>query len=234
MQTKEAIHATCKCGQPFLIERTLQTCRSDGKRVYYSDQDDKGLCAFLCRACLAPVHESVPGAEFEDTPEARKQVIARRLASAEQLDKPDAQAMVAITVDGFVDGACWADGEARQAEWIMQMRKEGFGVVKVDRPMAKAYLFETIPLDGSEPGPNDYGRMIVARRKTGEVEAAGWDCAGARESAKEWLGRGLGLEFVALEQVQRLAKLGATVFETLTPVGEVLSAKQAKQALAGY
>lgn len=225
MQTKKEnlpIHATCKCGQVFLIERTLRTCRADGKRVFYSDDEDN-WCAFRCRKCHSPVHESVPGAEFEDAPQTRMQAV-----------KPEAQAMVAITKDGFVDGACWADTESRQADWILQMRKEGFGVVKVDRPMAKVYLFETIPPDGTEPGPKDYGRMVVARRKTGEVEAAGWDCAGTRASAKEWLGRGLGLEFVACEQVQRLARLGASVFDTWTPVGEVLSPRQAKQALAGY
>lgn len=172
----------------------------------------------------------------EASPETQRQAIGRGLAFAEQVDTPDApaMAMVAITVDGFVDGACWADSETIRAQWILEMHKKGLGVVEVDRQMSKTFLFETIPLDGSEPAPKDYGRMIVARARTGEVVAAGWDCAGTRESAKEWLGRGLQLEFVSLEQVQRLAKLGVSVFVSRTPLGQVLSKAQAKHALTGY
>jgi len=55
---------SCKCGQPFLIEYDAPlTCRRDGKRIFYPD-DVAGMCAFRCRNCLEPVHETVPGAEY--------------------------------------------------------------------------------------------------------------------------------------------------------------------------
>jgi hypothetical protein len=234
MQKNESnlpVQAACKCGQSFLIEKTLRTCRADGKRIFYSDQDDAGLCAFRCRACHSPVHESVPGAEYGRSLTPQSAEGDQSLAWSDLA----AQAMVAITKDGFVDEACLTDGGTPQNDWIEQMRKEGFGVVKVDRPMAKAYLFETIPLDSTELGPKEYGRMIVARNETGEVEAAGWDCSSTRASAKGWLLRGLQLKFVPHQQICRLLKLTkAHVFATLTPVGETLSLAQAKQALVGY
>lgn len=80
-----------------------------------------------------------------------------------------------------------------------------------------------------------YGRMIVARRDTGEVEAAGWDCAATREDACDWLDRGLTLEFVTRAQVDLLtAENPHHVFATTSPVGDVLSRQQALIALAGY
>ena len=153
---------------------------------------------------------------------------------SEELITGEKPAMVAISQSGFVDGACWCDLEADQAQWIVQMRKDGFGVVEVDRSMAKKFLFETVPHDGLEPDP-ECGRMIVARNHTGQVEAAGWDCSSTRASAKGWLARGLQLEFVSHQQIARLFKLTkAHVFATWTPVGETLSLAQAKKALAGY
>lgn len=61
----QIVEAKCKCGQPFLIEHESQ-CegRKDRKRVFYLHDDPAGQCAFRCRSCREPVHETVPGAEF--------------------------------------------------------------------------------------------------------------------------------------------------------------------------
>lgn len=57
--------SACTCGQKVLIEHDAeQTCRRDGKRVFYSRDEDTGRCAFRCRACRQPVNETVPGAEY--------------------------------------------------------------------------------------------------------------------------------------------------------------------------
>lgn len=76
-----------------------------------------------------------------------------------------------------------------------------------------------------------YEQMIVARRANGTVEAAGWDCAGTRESAREWLGRGLTLELVTADQVGAIADPDH-VFSTHAPIGDVLSLEQADMFLA--
>jgi hypothetical protein len=72
----------------------------------------------------------------------------------------------------------------------------------------------------------NYDQMIVARRTNGEVEAAGWDCAGTRSDAREWLARGLALELVTANQVEAIAD-PVHVFSTNSPVGTVLSHDQA-------
>lgn len=57
--------STCSCGQKMLIEHDAeQTCRRDGKRIFYSQAEDTGRCAFRCRSCRKPVNETVPGAEY--------------------------------------------------------------------------------------------------------------------------------------------------------------------------
>lgn len=76
-----------------------------------------------------------------------------------------------------------------------------------------------------------YGQMIVARFASGEVVAAGWDCAGTRKDARKWLGRGLTLELVTADQVEAIAD-PAHVFSTNSPVGVVLSNEQALAALS--
>jgi hypothetical protein len=60
------IRSACKCGQSVLIEHSAgrRTCREDGKRIFYPDQEDEGWCAFRCKSCREPVSETVPGAEF--------------------------------------------------------------------------------------------------------------------------------------------------------------------------
>jgi hypothetical protein len=56
----------CTCGQKFLIEHNSENYfRRDRKRIFYSLDESKGICVFRCRNCLAPVHETVPGAEME-------------------------------------------------------------------------------------------------------------------------------------------------------------------------
>lgn len=59
----------CKCGQKFLIAKALgrKTARADGKRIFYPEEEDTGLCAFRCRSCHKPVHKTVPGAEYGET-----------------------------------------------------------------------------------------------------------------------------------------------------------------------
>ena len=80
-----------------------------------------------------------------------------------------------------------------------------------------------------------YGRMIVGRTADGTVEAAGWDCAETRKDARDWLNRGLTLEFVTEDRVQELAKADPMhVFSTTAPVGDVMTREQALSALAGY
>lgn len=76
-----------------------------------------------------------------------------------------------------------------------------------------------------------FDQMIVARRANGEVEAAGWDCAGTREDAREWLGRGLTLELVPADQVEAIPD-PAHVFSTFEPIGVVLSQEQAAMMLS--
>jgi hypothetical protein len=58
--------SACKCGQKFLIEKKSGkgTNRADGKRIFYPGEEDVGLCVFRCWGCHAPVHETVPGAEY--------------------------------------------------------------------------------------------------------------------------------------------------------------------------
>ena len=58
--------SACTCGQKFLIEKkTGQSAfRADGKRIFYPGEENAGLCAFRCRSCHEPVHETVPGAEY--------------------------------------------------------------------------------------------------------------------------------------------------------------------------
>lgn len=61
----QIVEAACKCGQQVLIEHdSKSTNRRDGKRVFYSDIDPPGLCAFRCRSCHEPVNETVPGADY--------------------------------------------------------------------------------------------------------------------------------------------------------------------------
>jgi hypothetical protein len=58
--------SACSCGQKALIEHgSKNTFRKDRKRIFYSPDESEGICAFRCRNCLEPVHETVPGAEFE-------------------------------------------------------------------------------------------------------------------------------------------------------------------------
>lgn len=76
-----------------------------------------------------------------------------------------------------------------------------------------------------------YEQMIVARRENGTVEAAGWDCVETRLDAKEWLERGLVLEFVTAAQVEAMNE-EADVFSTIAPIGTVLSHEQALHVVA--
>jgi len=73
--------------------------------------------------------------------------------------------------------------------------------------------------------------MIVARRKSGEVEAAGWDCDSTRVDARDWLGRGLQLEIVTASQVSAI-KSKNHVFSTTAAIGKVLSQAQAELMLS--
>lgn len=56
----------CSCGQPVLIQLSGATGRRDGKRVFYTDEVNEGWDAFRCKSCHKPVHESVPGAEYDE------------------------------------------------------------------------------------------------------------------------------------------------------------------------
>ena len=63
-------HADCKCGQPVLIEFNAQfSSRRDRKRVFYAHSPDN-LNAFRCRGCHEPVSECVPGAGYDEQPNA--------------------------------------------------------------------------------------------------------------------------------------------------------------------
>lgn len=55
----------CNCGNPVLIEYNTTGFRKDGKRIFYPGLDEDGYHVFRCEACLQPVHDSVPGAEFD-------------------------------------------------------------------------------------------------------------------------------------------------------------------------
>ena len=58
------VKTACSCGQEMFIEQdAYKTCRTDRKRVFYSRDENDGLCAFRCRSCGKPVSETVPGAE---------------------------------------------------------------------------------------------------------------------------------------------------------------------------
>lgn len=142
-------------------------------------------------------------------------------------------AYVSVTKAGLVDGACFTTDCEEIARWIAEMGAAGMCVIESDRLRAKNLLFTTLPLPvGSSVG---YGRMVVARRSNGEVEAAGWDCAETRADAKEWLGRGLTLELVDAAHVERLGHINPDhVFATHTPAGDVLTPAQSLQVLAGY
>lgn len=143
----------------------------------------------------------------------------------------DDSAYVAVTATGFVDGACFTDSEDTP-RWIAEMKQAGMCVVSVSRAAAKNLWMTNLIATATQ---SKFGRMIVGRRENGEVEAAGWDVAETRHDAKEWLSRGLSLEFVSCEQVERLAALNPIhVFATVTPAGEVLSQAQAVAALASY
>lgn len=156
------------------------------------------------------------------------------ISEASTLSFPSDDALIAISRDGFVDGASFTNSDP---SWIVEMGKAGFGVLKVNRLLAKQVLFSTIEVEDSEPTSEttSYGRMIVARNESGEVVAAAWDCGESRKSAREWVDRGLSIELVAAEHVHRLAKLcSGHVFSSITPVGDVLSAAQAKAAFASF
>ena len=58
----------CKCGEEFVIEDgVMNSFRRDGKRVYPLDaMNDECVDYFRCPTCKECVHESVPGAEYED------------------------------------------------------------------------------------------------------------------------------------------------------------------------
>lgn len=142
-------------------------------------------------------------------------------------------AFISVTKTGYVEGACLASCPEETARWIAEMGAAGVCVIETDADKAKELLFTTLPVPN--PRQEGYGRMIVARRPGGEVEAAGWDCAGTRADAKEWLDRGLTLELVDAESVERLGEINdAHVFATRTPAGEVLTKAQAIQALSGF
>lgn len=59
----------CSCGQKVFIEHDVNSrirlsCRSDGKRVWYPDEQDEGWCAFRCKSCMEPIRLTAKGAEF--------------------------------------------------------------------------------------------------------------------------------------------------------------------------
>lgn len=57
--------SVCACGQPFLIQYEVSGFRKDRKRVFYPHHDHEGYDAFRCEACLEPVAQSVPYAEYD-------------------------------------------------------------------------------------------------------------------------------------------------------------------------
>lgn len=78
-------------------------------------------------------------------------------------------------------------------------------------------------------------RMIVARRKDGTVEAAGWEDPRTRFDAIGWLDRDLTLEYVSAPMVQELlTKHQGGVFDTTAPVGEVLEYERALREMMRF
>ncbi len=145
-------------------------------------------------------------------------------------------AVIAISLLGFVDGVCITPSPD-VSNWIAEMRHAGMVVARVPRDKAKELLFSNlaVPAVSSAAGRPDPGRMIVARRTDGIVEAAGWDYGDTRATAREWLNRGLTLEFVSAEQVAVLAAIYPDhVFGSTIPVGDVLTNAQAIAAFDGY
>lgn len=114
------------------------------------------------------------------------------------------------------------------AQWLDEMKLAGMTIQQVPRTDAKRLLFSYLPAVIEA-----YGRMIVARRQDGEVEAAGWDCTETRKDARGWLRRGLTLEFVSRDRVIAIAD-STHIFATKAPVGEVLTHQQALNALVSY
>lgn len=144
---------------------------------------------------------------------------------------------IAVTRGGFVDGACFTMSSETSA-WIADMKQSGLVVVEVPRDVARRLIFEQLVLEKA-PDVNASerpGRMIVGRRPDGVVEAAGWDYSGTRRDAREdWLERGLTLEFLTADEVAILAAIYPNhVFDTISPVGEVLSHGQALRLMAGF
>lgn len=147
-------------------------------------------------------------------------------------------AFVAITLGGFVDGACFTVSAGTSA-WIAEMKASGMVVAEVSRDKARQLWCTQLELPAGSNATDAHqrpGRMIVGRRPDGTVEAAGWDYPETRRDARvDWLERGLILEFVTNEQVTVLAAIYPDhVFGTTYPVGEVLSYDQAMKILAGF
>lgn len=102
---------------------------------------------------------------------------------------------------------------------------------------------ETTPITDAKRGRADapliqppYSeRMIVARRKDGTVEAAGWEGARTRLEAVGWLDRDLTLEYVPARMVRELlTKHRGGVFDTTAPVGDVLDYERAQREMMGF
>lgn len=65
---------------------------------------------------------------------------AKRLRAGAAKD----QAYIAVTKDGFVDGACFSDSPDAE-EWACEMERAGMIVKRVARAEAKRVLFTQIP-----------------------------------------------------------------------------------------
>ena len=65
--------SNCSCGVKYVIVRGFTSSRKDNKRVYPVGSDRTDSCWFRCKGCHLPVHESVPGAEFDITDGAHDQ-----------------------------------------------------------------------------------------------------------------------------------------------------------------
>lgn len=78
-----------------------------------------------------------------------------------------------------------------------------------------------------------YSRMIIGIRESGEVAAAGWNCAETRTEAIQWLAHGLVLEIASAEQVEAIPA-DAHVFSSTSPIGQVLTYAQSLSMLSGY
>lgn len=53
-------------------------------------------------------------------------------------------AYIAVTPNGFVDGACFTDSEDTQS-WLAEMEKAGMSIQRLPRSEAKRVLYSQLP-----------------------------------------------------------------------------------------